>query len=470
MRVYPYFKFSQKAKLSCWLCVIPLFFAAVQISPAQTFTTLASFQGPDGEFPSFIVQGSDGKIWGTTGGLNQYCGNVFKITTTGTFDVVRTFDCTVGSGPVGLLLGTDGSYYGYTLSGGSGDGGIIFNLTAANVLTVLYNFNLNGSSGSGPAGITQGTDGNFYGTTYGGGSALLGTIFKMTPSGNLTTLYQFDFTHGAQPYAGMIQGTDGNFYGTTYSGGSHAGGTVFRITPQGALTVLHNFSGGSSDGSSPVSALIEGRDGAFYGSTPYGGPDNDGTIFKITPSGTLTIVHSFIESDGRNPGPPVQAVDGNFYGATGYGGTSDANGTLYMMTPAGVVTTLHNFDGTDDGSNPYMLIQDTSGVLFGTTGGGGDLTCNPPYGCGTVFSLAMGLGPFVETLPAAGRVGTKVTILGTNLTGATGVTFNGTASSFQLISSSEITATVPGGATSGKVKVTKASGALASKSAFRILK
>lgn len=450
--------------LLCALATIP--------APAQTFKQLLDFDISNGAFPNSIVQGPDGRLWGTTSeGGNSNCGKVFKMTPAGALSMVFSFNCVKGSNPQGLTLGTDGNFYGATFFGGPGHGGTIFRLTSTGKLTVLFNFTLDGSSGSAPVGrLVQGTDGSFYGATYSGGlSDSYGTVFKITPDGTLTTLYAFDFTHGSQPQSGLLQGNDGNFYGTTYSGGAHGVGTVFKITPKGSLTVLYSFGASTSDGSYPVTSLVYGRDGDFYGTTPYGGPDNDGTIFKITPGGVYKTLHSFAETDGRFPYGLMQATNGYFYGTTANGGVNDTDGLLFKMTPVGSVTTLHSFNGSD-GTYPQMLIQDTSGSLFGITSGGGNLECNPTYGCGTVFSLSLGLGPFIETDPASGKVGALVTILGTNLTGATGVTFNGTPAPFTVVSSSEIATTIPTGASSGKIKVVTPSLTLSTSGPFRVTK
>jgi uncharacterized repeat protein (TIGR03803 family) len=451
--------------------LILLYAAAAAASPAQTFTSLASFSGPNGAEPLSIVQGPDGNLWGTTfgGGGQANCGTVFKMTLAGNLSKNFTFNCTNGNEPQGLTLGTDGNFYGVTFFGGSNNGGTVFKLTPSRVLTTIFNFTVEGSGGSGPVGnLVEGRDGNFYGATYSGGSSPgYGTLFKITPSGTLTTLYQFDFTHGAQPYAGPVQGTDGKFYGTTYSGGAYGGGTAYKITPQGGFTLLYSFGGSAGVPSFPVTSLIEGTNGNFYGSTPYGGPDNDGTVFKITPTGALTVLHSFAETDGRWPGDLVQGTDGNFYGTTAYGGAYYSYGTIFAMTAAGAVTTLHSFNVTD-GINPGQLIQDTNGTFYGMTGGGGDLNCDPSYGCGTVFSLATGLTPFVEAVPTSGSVGTPVAILGTNLKSTVSVSFNGTQATFTVVSGSKITTAVPSGATSGKVTVTTGKGKLLTKVPFRV--
>jgi uncharacterized repeat protein (TIGR03803 family) len=342
---------------------------------------------------------------------------------------------------------------------------------------VRYNFcsQANCTDGSEPlAALVQGTSGNLYGTTWVGGSSSAcsggcGTVFKITPGGKLTTLHSFNITDGGGPYAGLIQATNGKFYGTTPYGGANSNGTVFRVTSNGTLTTLYSFcsrsQGGTkcTDGAIPVGGVVQGTSGNFYGTTGYGGgsdcPSGCGTVFKITPSGKLTTLHNFDKTDGANPSARlVQGTDGNFYGTTEYGGTGDG-GTIFKITPAGILTTLHSFT---DGYYPYAgLIQGTDGNFYGTTESGG-------YTGGTVFSLSVGLGPFVEMNPTSGAVGAGVTILGTNLTGATSVKFNGTAATFTVKSKSEITTTVPAGATTGPVQVVTPEGTLSSNVPFRV--
>jgi uncharacterized repeat protein (TIGR03803 family) len=451
-----------------WLLITVL---AVSAS-AQTFKTLIKFNGSNGAFPSSIVQGVDGKLWGTTTGMG-HDGTAFNMTTAGAFSKAFVFHCNKhdesdGCSPARMIQGLDGDLYGATFFGGLNRGGTIFKLTRNGVLNVLYQFTLDGSSGSEPVGLVQGWDGNFYGATYGGGSSLsYGTIFKITPSGKLTTLHVFDFTYGAQPGAGPIQGSDGNFYGTTYSGGDYGSGIIYRVTPKGVFNVLHSFGQNSSDGAYPLTPLIEGSDGDLYGVTTYGGSATDGIVFKIKLNGDFTDLHDFAEPDGREPTALVAAKNGNFYGTTAYGGTNDADGTLFEMTPSGTVTILHNFDGTD-GFGPILAVQDTNGTLFGMTTGGGNLNCDPGFGCGTIYSLSVGSRPFVVAQPTGGKFGANVVILGTNLKGATSVTFNGTAAKFKVISQSEIKTTVPAGATAGKVRVKTPLGTLVSNMNFRV--
>jgi len=444
------------------VCAVILFcVVSAIVSPAQTFTNLLSFTGPNGASPESIVQGPDGNLWGATanGGLPN-CGIVFKMSAAGVLTRVVSFNCTNINEGQGLILGTDGNLYGNTFWG-AGNEGTVFRVKPGGAFTVLASFD--GSDGQEPVGsLTEGPDGNFYGATYSGGSNGWGTIFKVTPSGTLNALYNFDFTNGSQPYAGPVAGRDGNLYGTNYSGDFGGCGGVFKLTLKGAITVLHSFNC-TSDGSAPVVSLAQGTDGNFYGTAINGGSSNGGTVFKITPSGAFTVLHSFAGPEGQNPASAlIQATDGNFYGTTASGGANGA-GTVFKMTATGVLTDLHDFDGTD-GAQPIGLVQDTNGTIYGIAAGGGT------SGEGTIFSLAVGLGPFVKTLPTIGKVGTNVIIIGTNLKGATSVSFNGVAATFTVVSSSEITATVPTGATTGKVQVKTPNRTLSSNVSFRVTK
>jgi uncharacterized repeat protein (TIGR03803 family) len=328
--------------------------------------------------------------------------------------------------------------------------------------------------------LLQATNGDFYGVTVKGGANNDGTIFKITPGGTLTTLYQFcsntDCSDGEQPAAGLVQAANGNLYGTTIYGGNltcdppydFGCGTVFSITPGGEVKTLYSFCSLSNcaDGEYPA-GLVQAANGTFYGTTFQGGANGSGTVFKLNAADKLTTLHNFCSqtecTDGEFPvARMVQATDGNFYGTTSLGG-DNYYGTVFEITAAGKLTTLHSFDGTD-GSNVYaVLFQATNGAFYGTTFTGG----TDDYG--TVFSLSTGLGAFVETLPTSGKVGVTVSILGTDLTGSKGVTFNGRAATFTVASKSRIKATVPAGATTGTVEVTTSSGTLTSNVPFHVL-
>jgi uncharacterized repeat protein (TIGR03803 family) len=467
------------AKTACAVLVLCVTMAIAL--PAQTFKTLHSFSGTDGANPDAgLVQATDGNLYGTTeggGAIGNY-GTVFKLTPAGMLTTLHSFDSTDGANPTAeLLQATDGNLYGTTYGGGPTFSGTVFKITPGGTLTVLYSFcsQSNCTDGANPkAGLIQATDGNFYGTTFegganGSGASGDGTIFKITPSGALTTLYSFcsqsNCTDGFDPSATMVQARDGNFYGTTLFGGANADGTIFKITPGGVLTTLHSFD--STDGSNP-NGLIQATDGNLYGTTYLGGANLSGTVFKITPSGALTTLYSFCSqsncTDGNGPAGLVQATDGKFYGTTATGG-ANGGGTVFNITPGSTLTTVYSFcsqSDCTDGDLPYAgLVQDTNGKLYGTAFRGG-------IGDGTVFRLSVGLGPFVKTQTTSGKVGASVKILGTNLTGATSVTFNGTAAAFTVESPTAIKATVPTGANTGPVQVVTPSGTLTSNVPFQV--
>jgi len=498
-------KWGNRASAVLVLCA-----ATAMALSAQTFTALFSFDGTDGTtaFGSAgLVQATNGDLYGTTfeGGSYGY-GTVFKMTPSGTLTTLYSFcpqsGCTDGAYPyAGLVQAANGDFYGTTGEGGANGGGTVFKITPGGTLTTLYSFcsQSNCTDGNYPAaGLIQATNGDLYGTTYEGGanpapiySGGAGTVFKITTSGTLTTLYSFcsqsGCTDGYDPEAPLVQATNGDLYGTTAAGGAsdvcYGGcGTVFKMTPSGILTTIHTFAGYPTDGSFSTAGLVQAANGDFYGTAVYGGaycaPNGCGTVFKMTPRGTLTTLYSFCYQggvclDGESPdGGLVQAADGNFYGTTQGGGGYPADyffgsGTIFKITPSGTLTTLYSFcsqPNCTDGNGPYTgLVQDTDGTFYGTTGYGG------ADNDGTVFSLSVGLGPFVKTQRTYGTVGAVIEILGTDLTGATSVSFNGTAAAFTVVSPSLIAASVPAGATSGKVQVVTPSGTLSSNVPFRVV-
>jgi uncharacterized repeat protein (TIGR03803 family) len=335
----------------------------------------------------------------------------------------------------------------------------------------MYDFcsQVNCSDGISPSSLLQGTNGNLYGITASGGANDGGTVFEVTPTGQLTTLYSFctqqGCPNGTDPVA-LIQAKAGTFYGVTAFGGATGNGTVFKITAAGKLTTLHNFCirRNCTDGENP-SSLVEGSDGNFYGTTTQ----TPGTVFKISPNGALTTIHTFCSlpncADGSIPiAPMVQANDGNFYGTTLFG--SDVGGTIFQITPTGTLTTLYHLcsqSGCPNTGNP-VLMQATDGNFYGTTEGDNGLTS---YGSG--FSLSTGLAAFVDAIPNFGIAGRHVLILGNNLGAARKVTFNGTPAKFGVVNEGLLRATVPAGATTGFIEVTTASGTLSSNVAFQVL-
>jgi uncharacterized repeat protein (TIGR03803 family) len=398
------------------VCLFLLGVGTAIASYAQTFTTLVNFHGTDGANPqAALVQGIDGDFYGTTrfGGDNGN-GTAFKVTPRGTLTAL-SFCTQANCGDGARLLGalfqtTEGNFYGTTFAGGDYNYCTVFRLTPNGTLTTLYSFcaQANCSDGGFPsAGLVQATDGNLYGTTYINGSGGVGTIFRITPDGTLTTLYTFctqaDCADGGEPAARLMQATNGRLYGTTLAGGSNGYGTVFEVTQNGSLTTLYSFCGQSScaDGLQP-SQLLQAGDGNFYGTARYGGGrSGNGTVFRVTPRGTLTTLHRSCAQtaclDGAQPvGGLVQATDGNFYGTTESGGATGV-GTVFKITAEGTLTTLHSFD-CFDGCYPYAaLVQGTDGNFYGTTYAGA-------AGSGTVFRLSVGLGPFVSLVRDSGEV------------------------------------------------------------------
>jgi uncharacterized repeat protein (TIGR03803 family) len=422
----------------------------------------------DGDFPfAGLIEGSDGNLFGTTlsSGANSEGGTVFEMTPSGALVTLHSFCsqidpanyryCLDGAGPkfAGLIQASDGNFYGTTSGyapfyfGGANGQGTVFKLTPSGTLTTLYAFcNQTGTDSFGAtscldgatpeAGLIQGEDGNFYGTTTSGGANGAGTVFKITPSAALTTLYSFcnqEGTNsffgglvcldGGKPLAALIQGSDGNLYGTTAGGGTNDEGTVFKITPSGTLTTLYSFcsqigtdSSGDilcPDGALPNAGLIKASDGNFYGTTSddrisfVTRLNSAGTVFKITPAGELTTLYSFCSVtdvdgqcvDGEYPQAGlIQASDGNFYGTTTGGGASDVlgedtAGTVFQITPAGTLTTLYSFCSVQyppgdgyclDGNEPEGgLIQASDGNFYGTTWFGS------VNGYGSVFKLSV---------------------------------------------------------------------------------
>jgi uncharacterized repeat protein (TIGR03803 family) len=372
---------------SSWLCVFCTVTAIV--SPAQTFQTIASFDSANGANPQFmsLVQGTDGNFYGTTPYGGAGLGAAFGVSAGGGITPFCFFgqgQCYGGNNPyAGLIQASDGNFYGTTWQGGTNNTGTVFEVTTGGMLTVLHNFCslTNCADGDDPyAPLLEAANKNFYGTTLNGGTKGYGTVFEITSAGALTTLHSFRYTDGASPTAGLIQARNGNFYGTT----------LYEITAAGKVKTLHSF-GSAGDGAHPYLGLVQATNGKFYGTTHDGGAHGGGTVFQITAAGTLTTLHSFCFlkncADGANPyASVIQAANGNFYGTTSQGGTNQ-QGTIFEITAAGKLTTLHSFcakTNCTDGANPWGgLIQATSGIFYGTTSEGGY------YGDGTIFSLKL---------------------------------------------------------------------------------
>lgn len=474
------------------VCLFLSFFVTSALtSTAQTFTTLATFNGGMGENPySAPVQGTNGNFYGATGYGGLFGdGTMYEMTSGGSLTTLYDSSESTAAQPfANFLLTANGNFYSTTFEGGPAGDGTIFEMTPAGKLTSLYQFCAlpNCPDGANPRGaLLLATDGNFYGTTVSGGPSFetsncgsgCGTVFKMTPKGSLTTVYGFcaltNCPDGSIPFGALVQGSSGNFYGTTEGGGSHSQGTVYELTPAGKLITLHSFCSQPrcADGAFPFAGLVQAANGNFYGTTYLGGSANGGTIFEITPAGKFTSLYSFCAltncTDGGGPNDALmQATDGNLYGTTSRKGSNNA-GTLFKISPAGKLTTLYNFcsqSGCADGVQPLAgLTQATNGSFYGGTVAGGSANR------GTIFTFSNGLAPFAQTVPAFGKVGAEITIIGNNLTGTTSVSFNGTSAAFTVVSDTEIEATVPSGAASGTVEVSTPGGTLNSNVIFQVL-
>jgi uncharacterized repeat protein (TIGR03803 family) len=413
-----------KAMMVCGLAAASL--VPLNIANADSFSVLYYFKGPDagdGYSPhAGLVQDTAGNFYGTTlfGGdtcRRSGCGAVYKLAPDGTETLLYSFGHgeTDGFLPFGdLVFDKQGNLYGTTKGGGEGGtgSGTVFELTPNGTETTIQSFG--GYDGAYPfAGLVM-HKGNLYGTTSVGGSGSncyqgqsgCGTVFELSQSDGTwieTVLYNFQggASDGAYPEAELVRDNAGNLYGTTvYGGGSGCGGygcgTVFKIAPDGTETVLHVFSG-ANDGAMPLAGLILDGSGNLYGTTWEGGTSQDGIVFELAPDGTETVLHNFLGgNDGRWPlSKLLRTKTGALYGTTFYGGGTGCGGfgcgTVFKLAPDGTETVLHAFRRTDGARPRSALIADKSGYIYGTTSEGGNRHANcrddPGSGCGTVFKL-----------------------------------------------------------------------------------
>ena len=393
-RIAPIFLFLAAALL--------LTICTVQPAHAQTLTTLYSFGAIsyDGDFPeSTLSMDAQGNLFGTTagGGKGQAhrcpCGTAFMLSANGVETVVHSFFNASDSDPGQQALGPDGNLYVPTYGTGRRNyNGKIVELMKPHFkkAKVLFNFTKDPGAGEHPVALIPDAQGNVLGAASGGGPNGYGLIFEVTAQGTETVLHNFAGppTEGVSPRALMSDGK-GNFYGTTLYGGSsgntYLGGTVFQLTPDGTVKTLYNFCSQTNclDGSVPEGGLFLDSQGNLYGTTFYGGADNSGTVFELTASGVEKVLYSFAGgTDGQYPmAGVVMDASGNLYGTTAYGGVH-SYGTVYELTPTGKEIVLYSFYSGPDGVYPWGgFILDGQGNLIGTTAEGG------AYGQGTIFKF-----------------------------------------------------------------------------------
>ncbi len=459
---------SSVSLLCAVLAVLGLPLAAhadFSLSTIHTFTPLT-----DGNvtYPP-LVQGADGKFYGVnSAGGRSSNGTIFSLNANGSgFTTLNTFtQSNQGTTPEGgIVQARDGNFYGTTYTGGSGGAGTLYQMIpSTGKLAILSTFTDSNPGGNPVGTLIEGIDGYLYGTARYGGTDNYGTIFRSTlAAGTTATLATVTGgLAGNYPQSDLTQGTDGNFYGTTELGGTSNLGTFFRVTPTGVYTVLYSFTGGT-DGSRPLRGVVQGTNGYFYGVCNQGGSYSGGAIFRLTVSGataTVTPLYSFVPIvlDGSNPlGSLVEASDGNFYGTTA-GGGANGNGIIYRITPSGAYNRLYSFTGGTDGSSPVAgLTQGSDGKLYGTTAGQNGSN-------GTIFSINAGLASPTPAptylLQTNASEGDTILIKGDHFVGTTSVTFVGAnntpvqAASFTVLSKTVLQVVVPTGAVTGSLTVT----------------
>jgi uncharacterized repeat protein (TIGR03803 family) len=351
-------------------CALAVMIVAPVRAQVQEFV-LHDFTQSTGRFPTAGVTLAPDGIYGTAqdGGTLDH-GVVYKLDTAFHYTVLHNFTGADGAVPwAGVIRDSAGNFYGTTYIGGTANKGVVYKLDSAGNLTVLYNFTGEADGGSPLAGVIRDSAGNLYGTTYIGGTADKGVVYKLDSAGDYTVLYNFTGgTAGGNPYAGVIRDSAGNLYGTTTSGTSPGDGVLYKLDEDGNYTVLHHFTANSYP-----NGVIFAPDG-LYGTTRGSGTGHYGVVYKLGASAGYTVLYNFTggEEDGGGPsGGVVRDSAGNLYGTTYIGGIGDY-GVVYKVDSAGNYSVLYNFSGDADGGHPYAgVILSPAGNLIGTTDAGG---------------------------------------------------------------------------------------------------
>jgi uncharacterized repeat protein (TIGR03803 family) len=454
---------SSRGLALAWALLVA--FVAIPLH-AQSYQDLYDFNCPTGCSPydfGRLTQGTDGYLYGTTGyGGPTNHGVIFKVNTTGTSYVPLFYFDSANSGgylPTAALTlsSLDGNFYGTTAGGGTSSKGTLFRFNPkTSALTTLHSFSSTEGSPSGPPAEAK----NFklYGVTN------LGATYVVTVG--TATYNLLPHTTPGAPSGPLLAAADGYLYGATLEGGKYTYGTIFRLsTTNGNIAIIYNKFN-DPDGIEPNGPLAQGKNGDLYGTTIFGGGALDqGTIFDLTlppPPATLTTLHSFDGTDGGRPSAGLLAAsDGNFYGTTSYGG-ADGVGTIFQVSAGGVFTSLFDFTGSggvvSGGYPDTTLLEDTNGVFYGLTNGGGANGVGD--GDGVFYSLTPP-NPLTHISLCCNWwviLDQPVTIIGQNLTGVVAVSFGSVAAQFRQGSDTYLIAEVPSAAVDSIVTVTLATG------------
>ena len=461
-----------------------------KMTPAGVLTTLHNFNFTDGAGPQGgISLAIDGNFYGTTyeGGANAR-GTIFKITPAGVFTSLYSFTATTdGAYPrIPPVMAQDGNLYGVT---GDDTNAILYKVTTAGVFTAMGTLVTHSYTP-----LLLGLDGNLYGTTTAGGTYNAGTVFAFSPSAKvIKTLYSFH--NEWSPSGPLVQGVDGALYGVAGSGGTGDGGCVFRVTTGGAYKVLYNFSvSGASDGRYPQTGVVQGSDGFLYGLASAGGAFGQGTLFRVRTTGTgFQDLHDFQTPTGDTPSSALLLhTNGTLYGETFHGGTKTPYGTVFSFTNnlkpfvsplvvrtakvGAAVSLLGQGFTTATGVNfgttaaTYSVKSDTFLVAKPAAGSTtAQITVKEPSG-NLLTPLKFKIAPSITSFsPTSGPVGTQVVITGMSLSQTALVKFGTvTATVFTINSDTQVTATVPTGAVTGKISVATPGGTATSATAFTV--
>jgi uncharacterized repeat protein (TIGR03803 family) len=429
---------------------------AYRVTLNGVVTKLASLGDPEGVQPRHgVIEGRDGNFYGSTGFRGFLPrGTIFKMDPKGkTTTLAFLNNPTAGTFPTPIVQGNDGNLYGAAVTERSGQGSV-FKVNLSGGLTVLAS--LNNTTGYAPADFLLGLDGNFYGLAARGGTAAGGTIFQVTPAGVVSPFASLSVNANGVTYFRFTQNADGNFYGTASETGSEGGGVAFEVSASGAQRILASFAVPNVAGYKPSSGLTRGPDGNFYGETlSGGGPLGNGTVFELTPAGTLSAFHVFSETEANGAaGRLLRMPDGSLFGTTIQNENNGSAGLIFRITTDGEFQKWPVFDELHGSQPEGALTLASDGYIYGTTVRGGTV------GGGVVFRFA-GSAPRVnQVTPTGAHAGETVIIAGSFLEGVTIVTFNGIPASFTIDSGSQITATIPEGATTGPVELTSPFGAI----------